>query len=194
MKTQEIISYFDSKAESWDNMPHDPLLVNRILDTALGRNAKRVLDVACGTGILFPFFLERGVEDITAIDLSERMLDVARRKIKDSKQIKLICSDAATYSYDGNFDSILVYNAFPHFQDPDALLAHLVPYLKKGGLLTIAHSAGREELNQFHKEHASPISFPLPPAEELALMMEKYLTVRDVVSEEHLYLVSGEKS
>ena len=191
METQDIISFFDSKAETWDNMPHDPTLVNRILDMALEHKAKRVLDVACGTGILFPFFLERGVEDITAIDFSEGMIGVARRKIKDIKHVNLVCSDATTYNFDGKFDSIVIYNAFPHFRDPDALLVNLVKHLERGGLLTIAHSAGREELNRFHNEHASPISFPLPPAEEVALMLGKYLTIRHVVSEEHLYLVSG---
>ena len=194
MKTQDIVNYFDSKAESWDSMPHDPILVNRILDLALNQNAERVLDVACGTGILFPFFLERGINDITAIDFSQGMIAVAQRKFNNSKQIKLICSDATTYSFDGKFDSIIIYNAFPHFQDPDVLLSNLVPHLERGGLLTIAHSAGREELNSFHKMHASPISFPLPPAEDIARMMEKHLTVKKIVSEEHLYLVSGQKS
>jgi len=191
VKTQDIISYFDSKAESWDSMPHDPVLVNRILDMALEKDAERVLDVACGTGVLFPFFLERGIIDITAIDLSQGMIDVAKRKFPDNEQINFICSDASIYNFDGKFDSIIIYNAFPHFQDPEVLLSHLVPFLERGGLLTIAHSAGREELNRFHKDHASPISFPLPSAEEVARLMGKYLSIKHVVSEEHLYLVSG---
>jgi demethylmenaquinone methyltransferase/2-methoxy-6-polyprenyl-1,4-benzoquinol methylase len=194
VKTQDIISYFDSKAESWDSMPHDPLLVNRILDMALNQNSKRVLDVACGTGVLFPFFLERGIEDITAIDFSNGMLAVARRKFNGEKHINLICSDATTYCFDGMFDSIIVYNAFPHFQDPQALLSNLVSHLERGGLLTIAHSAGRDELNRFHKEHSCPVSLALPAAEDVALMMGKHLSIKHVVSEEHLYLVSGEKS
>ena len=187
----ETARFFDSRAERWDEMPHDPVLVNRILDKALSPNARKVLDVACGTGVLFPFFLERGITDITAVDVSEGMINVARRKSGESDAIKLICADAAAYPFEGKFDSIIIYNAFPHFSDPEALVSNLVPHLEKGGLLSIAHSAGREELNAFHKEHASPISFPLPPAEDVALLLGKHLTVRHVISEEHLYLVSA---
>ncbi len=191
MKKLDIVKYFDSKAETWDNMLHDSDLVNRILDNALPEKPRRILDVACGTGVLFPFFFERGITDITAIDISPGMIAVAKRKFKDKNSIKFICSDASTYSFDGLFDSIIIYNAFPHFTDPNVILSNLVPHLAKGGILSIAHSAGREELNTFHKEHASPISFPLPPADEVASLMSKYLQVGLVISEEHLYQVTG---
>ena len=191
MKNLDIIRFFDSKAETWDKMPHNPELVNRILDNALPEKAGKVLDVACGTGVLFPFFLERGITDITAIDISQGMIAVAKRKFKDTKSIDFICADASDYSFDGLFDSIIIYNAFPHFTDTDVLLSNLVPHLAKGGILSIAHSCGREELNKFHKEQASPISFPLPPADEVAFLMSKYLKVELVISEEHLYQVTG---
>jgi hypothetical protein len=38
----------------------------------------KVLDVACGTGENFPFF--RSITDVTAIDLSPQMLDMARAR------------------------------------------------------------------------------------------------------------------
>lgn len=189
---RETARFFDSRAERWDEMPHDPVLVNRILDKALPSGTRKVLDVACGTGVLFPFFHERGITDITAVDVSQGMINVARRKSGDCGSLKLICADAATYPFEGRYDSIIIYNAFPHFPDPETLISNLVLRLEKGGLLSIAHSAGREELNAFHKEHASPISFPLPPAEEVASLLEKHLTVRHVISEEHLYQVVAE--
>lgn len=191
MKNVDIVNFFDSKAEKWDNMAHDSVLVNRILDNALPEKAGKVLDVACGTGVLFPFFLERGITDITAIDISQGMIAVCKRKFKNTNSIKFICADASDYSFEGLFDSIIIYNAFPHFTDPNVLLSNLVSHLAKGGTLSIAHSCGREELNKFHKEHASPISFPLPPAEEVASLMSKNLQVGLVISEEHLYQVTG---
>ena len=189
---RETARFFDSKAERWDDIPHDPVLINRILDKALSHGARKVLDVACGTGVLFPFFLERGITDITAVDVSRGMINVARRKFEKINGIRLICADAATYPFGEKYDSIIIYNAFPHFSDPDALISNLAPRLGKGGLLSIAHSAGREELNAFHKDHASPISFPLPPAEEVALLLGKHLPVKHVISEEHLYQVTAE--
>ena len=38
----------------------EPEVINRILDLAQIRQGVRVLDVACGSGVLFPYFLERG--------------------------------------------------------------------------------------------------------------------------------------
>ncbi|MDW0109007.1 class I SAM-dependent DNA methyltransferase [Sporosarcina aquimarina] len=54
-----------------------------LIDTALnGLMDKKILDVACGTGILSVFLAERGA-DITGIDLSEEMLTIAKERSKD---------------------------------------------------------------------------------------------------------------
>ena len=46
-----------------------------------GHRPDRVLDFGCGTGDTTPFFLERlGVERVVGVDVSERLLEVARRE------------------------------------------------------------------------------------------------------------------
>lgn len=51
-----------------------------LIDTALrGVSDKRILDVACGTGILSVLLAERGAH-VTGIDLSEEMLTVAKER------------------------------------------------------------------------------------------------------------------
>lgn len=53
-----------------------------LVDTALhGLSGKKILDVACGTGILSVLLAERGAY-VTGIDLSEEMLTVARSRAK----------------------------------------------------------------------------------------------------------------
>src|SRR5947209_7336413 len=49
---------------------------------ALGLTGRRVLDIACGTGNSFAPLLARGYE-VTGCDLSQEMLDQARRKFAD---------------------------------------------------------------------------------------------------------------
>jgi demethylmenaquinone methyltransferase/2-methoxy-6-polyprenyl-1,4-benzoquinol methylase len=44
-----------------------------------------VLDVACGTGVLFPDYLARNVKSVTGIDLSPAMIDVAKVKYSDPR-------------------------------------------------------------------------------------------------------------
>ena len=45
--------------------------ISTILDYA-GIEAGPFLDVACGTGVLFPYYLARDVKQITGVDISRR--------------------------------------------------------------------------------------------------------------------------
>lgn len=64
---------------------HDVWL-ERIEELALahGQPGRRVLDIACGTGKSFLPLAERGYE-ITACDISERMVEIAREKCPDAE-------------------------------------------------------------------------------------------------------------
>ena len=54
MNKKEIIAYFDRCAPQWDaRMVTDDGKINGILDAAGVREHDVVLDVACGTGVLF---------------------------------------------------------------------------------------------------------------------------------------------
>ena len=54
-----------------------------LIDTALqGVSDKKILDVACGTGILSVLLAEKGAH-VTGIDLSEEMLTVAKDRVKE---------------------------------------------------------------------------------------------------------------
>ena len=48
-------------------------IIGKILDGAGVAAGKDVLDVACGTGVLFPDYLQRQVGSLTAIDISPEM-------------------------------------------------------------------------------------------------------------------------
>lgn len=67
----EVIEFFDKCAPEWDaGMVRNEAVINKILDNAGVGKHSRVLDVACGTGVLIPDYLSRGVESVTAIDIS----------------------------------------------------------------------------------------------------------------------------
>ena len=52
---RDVIAFFDKRAAAWDAemIRHEPV-IQAILDNAGVGNGVRVLDVACGTGVLFP--------------------------------------------------------------------------------------------------------------------------------------------
>ena len=54
MDKQSVIEFFDSCAPTWDaEMIKSDIIINRILDNAEVGEEMSVLDVACGTGVMF---------------------------------------------------------------------------------------------------------------------------------------------
>lgn len=194
MNKSDVIEFFDRCAPNWDadQIPKDAI-INRILDNAnMGENLD-VLDVACGTGVLFPFYLERNVRSVTGIDISHEMARLAAEKHKDSENIRVICGDVEETRFDKQFDSVMVYNAFPHFPDPERLIATLASLLKEGGRLTVAHSASREQIDDHHSGAASKVSNGLMYADELKAIFDPFFDVDIMISNQEMYQVSGVK-
>ncbi len=189
MDKQSVISFFDNCAPRWDEISvQNDAVLQQILDYAGVKLDVTLLDVACGTGVLFDKYIERGVTNLTAIDISPEMVKKAQEKYK---KVNIICGDAEEYKFDEKFDCIIVFNAFPHFVNPQLLFKNLVAHLDNGGRLTIAHGASREEIIKCHSGAADLVSNILPIAEKLADLMKDYLTVDTVISDCEKYIVSG---
>lgn len=188
MNKQTIIEFFDRCAPEWDEgMIKDEDIISIILDNSGVHEGTNVLDVACGTGVLFDDYLHRDVASLTAIDISPKMIDIAKNKYPN---IEIICGDVEEYAFDGQFDVVMVYNAFPHFPNPERLIARLASLLKQGGRLSIAHGMSREALHEHHK-HAMQVSLELPTCEELAKMFATYFDVDIMISNDKMYQVCG---
>ena len=168
-------------------------MISTILDNAGVQKGSRVLDVACGTGVLIGDYLKREVVSVTAIDLSPEMIQIAKAKFPQ-KNITCLCGDAEEAEPGKEYDAIIVYNALPHFPDPEKLISHLSGLLKKGGILTVAHGASREQINACHTGSASHVSAGLMDAEELAGIFRKSLQVTTVISDDKMYQVAGKKA
>ncbi|MBO5333103.1 MAG: class I SAM-dependent methyltransferase [Clostridia bacterium] len=191
MNKEIIKDFFDNLAPHWDNEPiADKEIIDTILDNGGIKENADVLDVACGTGVLFPYYLERNVKSITAIDLSPEMVKIAKSKFP---QVNVICGDAESITFDRNFDCIVIYNAFPHFPEPEKVISNLSKSLKTGGRFTIAHGMSKKELDEIHMKSAGKVSNILPDCDNLAKMLESYFNVDIMISNEKMYQVSGTK-
>jgi demethylmenaquinone methyltransferase/2-methoxy-6-polyprenyl-1,4-benzoquinol methylase len=151
---------------------------------------KDILDIACGTGTLFPFYREREIKSVTGIDISPEMVKIAKGKFPETE---IICGDAEEYDFDKKFDIIMIYNAFPHFPNPERLIKNLSQYLKGNGRFTIAHSMSRAEIQSRHQKRAAKVSLELPTAEVLAEMLRPYFNIDIIISDNEMYQVSGIK-
>ena len=191
MKKEDIVEFFDRLAPQWDaDMIRDDGIINKILDIAGIKNGADVLDVACGTGVLFPDYLARNVGSLTAIDISPEMAKIAQSKFPE---VQVVCGDVETANFGKKFDCIVVYNAFPHFPDPEKLIKVLSNLLKPGGTLTVAHGMSRAQIDHHHEGTASKVSVGLMHEDALAAIFAKYVTVTEKISDDKMYAVCGTK-
>lgn len=191
MKKSDIIDFFNRCAITWDkSIIRNDDVICKILDNANVSEEKDILDVACGTGVLIPDYLARKVNSVTAIDIAPEMCKIAQEKFKQ-ENVHIICDDVETAEFHQKFDCIVVYNAFPHFLEPEHLIKVLVSHLKEGGTLTIAHGMSREKINLHHFKKAKEVSNGLMSVEELAKSLEAHLQVITKISDEKMYQVTG---
>lgn len=190
MNKKDIISFFDGFAPQWDKVnERNDKIIAELLDNCNIHEGTRVLDIACGTGVLFPDYIERGAI-VTGIDISPEMVKRAKEKFP---QTEIICGDAENISFNDPFDLVMIYNAFPHFNEPERLIENLLKALKKGGRISICHGACRDEINRCHEGKPSRVSLPLPEAEEVAKLLSTHFQVDVIISDNLMYQVSGIK-
>ena len=194
IEKDDVIAFFDMWAPRWDaDMVRDDRIINTILDNAGVKKGTGVLDVGCGTGVLVPYYLERGVLSVTGVDISPKMAAIARSKFKDDN-VTILCCDAETDEIGPAYDSIVIYNAFPHFREQEKLLSRLSSLLVPGGILTVAHGMSREKVISHHSGSASRVTQGLPTAEELAETPLEGVEVTTVISDDRMFQVCWKKT
>ena len=194
MNKKDMIEFFDRCAANWDaEMIKSDEIIGKILDNAGVKAGMDILDVACGTGVMFDYYLQRNVASVTGIDIAPEMAKIAAGKYEKEPKVQVICGDVEEAAFDRKFDVIVVYNAFPHFPEPRRLIKTLAGLLKEGGRLTVAHGMSREAIDNHHKGSASKVSNGLMAAETLMKLFAPYVKVENMISDSRMYQVCGVK-
>lgn len=153
-KGRQVEQMFDSIARNYDLMNSAMSLGqhkrwrNKALKAALAeipeREESKFLDVATGTGdVAFRLHELRPATLITGIDLSDGMLDIARKKLSELplKSQSLIAfgkgDSLAMPFHDEEFDLITVAYGVRNFSDLKKGLTEMRRVLKRGGVLCI---------------------------------------------------------
>jgi SAM-dependent methyltransferase len=101
-------------------------------------SGSRLLELGCGTGKHARLLSEKGYK-VTGVDLSETMLEVARKS--SGSDISYVCGDIRDFSLEaeGKFDVVIamfdVVSYLPTNSDIRQMLNNVSQYLKKGGVL-----------------------------------------------------------
>lgn len=147
-KTEQVRQMFDAIAPAYDFMNRAMTLGIDIWWRKLAvKRLKRIhpaaiLDVATGTGD-FAIQLNKSLspQHITGIDLSQGMLDEARRKVKDKgleEKITFVKGDCmALPMADGTFDAVTVAFGVRNFEHLQQGYKEMARVLKPGGMLCV---------------------------------------------------------
>lgn len=111
---------------------------NRVAEAAQVQAGQRVLDVACGTGVLARAAAERvgPAGEVVGLDINKGMLAVARQK---APHIEWRHGPAEALPFEDNsFDTVVSQFALMFFEDRRAALKEMARVLRPGGHLAVA--------------------------------------------------------
>lgn len=98
----------------------------------------RVLDVATGTGdVAFELIRQKSVAHVVGVDVSHGMIELAKKKSRDSG-VEFALGDAQQLEFpDASFDAVTISFGIRNVEDPDKAFAEFSRVLKPGGRLLI---------------------------------------------------------
>ena len=156
-KKQQVARMFDNISHRYDFLNHflslgiDKGWRKKAIDMLRPLNPQMMLDVATGTADFAIQAMTLKPKKIVGIDISEGMLEVGRKKIKQkglSESIELNLADSENLPFvENNFDAVTVAFGVRNFENLEKGLAEIRRVLKPGGMLVVL-------------EFSKPKSFP----------------------------------
>ncbi len=147
-KKKQVANMFDNIAWKYDflnrllSLGIDKRWRKKAISTLENGSPARVLDVATGTADLSIELARRLPESqITGVDISEKMLDIGRKKVVKKKldqRIELLYGDSEALEFpDNHFDAVTAAFGVRNFENLEAGLQEMNRVLKPGGQLVV---------------------------------------------------------
>ena len=172
--------YFDKAANSWDERFHTPALssfLEMLVPQFVLDVGQKVLDVGTGTGVLIPYLIKAvGLSgSVTAIDISENMVQVCKTKHSHLKNVSIKVGNIEEDAFPPeSCDAVVCFGLFPHLENKEKALRNMNDALKPCGKLIIAHALSSEEIKTHHKDASSAVLHDmLPKKAEMTRLLER---------------------
>ena len=158
----------------------DQSQVARIVEAIGGSGRSRVLDVACGPGIVTAALAARALE-VVALDLTPQMLEKARERCGKAGRTNVLFKEGSATALpfaDASFDAVITRLSFHHFLEPYAALKEMLRVLRPGGTVAIADIVSAEEPDKSELQNAievlrDPSHVRMLPRSELIAMVAR---------------------
>ncbi|PKM77244.1 MAG: SAM-dependent methyltransferase [Firmicutes bacterium HGW-Firmicutes-15] len=96
-----------------------------------------ILDIGAGTGLLSSFILDKFPNaNLTLIDISEKMIEVAKSRFEDKPAITYIIDDYTKYQFEEKYDIVVSSLSIHHLMDNQKKQLYAIIYsiLNQGGV------------------------------------------------------------
>ena len=122
----------------------------------------RVLDVACGAGLVTVPLAEAGYE-VEGVDLSPGSIEQARARLADGVSASFRVGDAyALDAADASFDAVLLLDMLEHVERPEAVLREAARVVRPGGAV-VFHTFNQTPLAWLFAIHGFKLVTPGGP-------------------------------
>jgi ubiquinone/menaquinone biosynthesis C-methylase UbiE len=143
--------------------------------TALAKAGQgRVLDVACGPGVVTAAIASRAAS-VVAFDATEQMLEKARARCAKAglRNVQFQCGDAESLPFEeAQFDGLITRLAVHHFANPQRAFDEMFRVLRPHGIAVIVDVVSSEDADESNLQNAierlrDPSHVRMLPASEL---------------------------
>ncbi|WP_105616103.1 class I SAM-dependent DNA methyltransferase [Vallitalea okinawensis] len=151
MKIINEKEHFNKNHQSWLRQPddHEKKIIKDMLNKLNIDENSKVLDICCGSGILYPYLRFKSIKKYIGLDISEKLLQSFKLCFHE---VETICEDFdQPFKLDQCFNRILIYNSIPHFENLETVFSNVRTLLADGGTFAIAHARSRQGLKEHHQ-------------------------------------------
>ena len=150
-KKRQITKMFDTISNEYDRLNRvisfgiDIKWRNKVVNLIKDENPENILDIATGTGDLAINLTKTRAKKIIGLDISEGMLNVGRKKIKERKLnslVEMIIGDSENLPFeDDSFDAVSVAFGVRNFETLEKGLSEIYRVLKVNGVFVVLETS-----------------------------------------------------
>jgi malonyl-CoA O-methyltransferase len=185
--TNIVAKNFSDAAVTYDKWAIPQTVVARKLCTLLPDDAKYVLDIGCGTGLMTDLVRKRyPAAHITGIDPAKGMVEQCQRRFADDNKTTFIVESAEKYVAPASFDLVVASCSVQWFSNKQRALDNIYDSLLPEGYVAVAILI-EGSLPELYESYRAAVGTEMPglkllPAEEyLSLFSQAGFTMEEVL-------------
>ncbi|MUK90635.1 methyltransferase domain-containing protein [Ornithinibacillus sp. L9] len=186
MDRQSLIKKYDKQAKKYNKRRNNDQ-VNKYRQRIFQEATGKVLEVAIGSGLNFPFY-SRDIE-LTGLDFSHEMLKTAENAAKDYPfKTTLMQKDVETVKFNENsFDTIISSGSLCAYQEPVNVLNNFQKWCKpEGKILLMEHGISTNKLLAGVQKSLDPLMLKV-------VGCHQNRNISDIVKKSDLKLIKEER-